>query len=105
MLTTMATKQLSVDQLGAWRALYRADTLLFTHLDNTLRSKAGMTYFEHEVLQILDQAGGRSRAVVDAVVSTFFADQVSGDDLRRAARILDKLADANPTGDGFDCGL
>lgn len=158
----MATKRMSVDQLGAWRALYRADTLLFTHLDNTLRSNAGMTYFEHEVLQILDQAGGRLRMaplaerlmisrsggtrlvgkledkdgwvvrktspedrratwaeltesgrealakaqpVVDAVVATFFADHVSSEDLRRAARILDKLADANPNGDGFDCGL
>jgi hypothetical protein len=43
--------------------------------------------------------------VVDAVVSTFFADHVSSEDLRRAARILDKLADANPNDDGFDCGL
>jgi len=158
----MATKQMSTDQLGAWRALYRADTLLFTHLDNTLRSVAKMTYFEHEVLRALDEAGGKLRMaplaeklmisrsggtrlvskledkdgwvvrtasqqdrratwaeltpagrealkkaepVVDAVVATFFADHVSGDDLRRASRIMDRLADANPNDDGFDCGL
>jgi DNA-binding MarR family transcriptional regulator len=153
---------MSTDQLGAWRALYRADTLLFTHLDNTLRTRLKMGYFEHEVLRILDQAGGRLRMaplaeqlmisrsgctrligkledkdgwvvrtasptdrratwaeltpagrealktaqpVVDAVVATFFADHVPGEELRRASRILDRLADANPNDDGFDCGL
>ena len=157
MPTTMST-----EQLGAWRAMYRADTLLFTHLDNTLRSRLKMGYFEHEVLRSLDQAGGRLRMaplaeqlmisrsgctrlvgkledkdgwvvrrntpedrratwaeltpagrealaaaqpVVEAVVSTFFADHVSDEDLRRASRILDVLADANPNDDGFDCGL
>ncbi|WP_272948958.1 hypothetical protein [Kribbella capetownensis] len=43
--------------------------------------------------------------MVEAVVSTFFADHVSDEDLRRASRILDVLADANPNDDGFDCGL
>jgi len=46
-----------------------------------------------------------AQTVVEAVVSTFFADHVSGDDLRRASRVLDTLADANPNDDGFDCGL
>ena len=48
-------------QLDAWRALYRADSLLFSHLNNQLRSNLGMTYFEHEVLSALDRAGGRIR--------------------------------------------
>ena len=46
-----------------------------------------------------------AQPVVEAVVSTFFADHVSDEDLRRASRILDVLADANPNDDGFDCGL
>lgn len=158
----MPTTKLSEDHLDAWRALYRADTLLYAHLDNTLRAKADIQYFEHEALRALDLAGGRlrmaplakelmmsrsgvtrliakledkdgwvvrtsapddrratwaeltpagrkqlerARPVVDAVVSTFFADHVASEDLRRAARILDKLADANPDDEGFDCGL
>jgi DNA-binding MarR family transcriptional regulator len=158
----MAAQETSTEQVEAWRALYRADTLLFTHLDNTLRSIAKMTYFEHEVLRALDEAGGKLRMaplaeklmisrsggtrlvtkledkdgwvvrttspadrratwaeltpagraalktaqpVVDAVVATFFADHVPGEELRRASRILDRLADANPNDDGFDCGL
>ncbi|TWD81442.1 DNA-binding MarR family transcriptional regulator [Kribbella amoyensis] len=156
------TKRMSRDQFEAWRAMYRADTLLFTHLDNTLRSAAKMTYFEHEVLRAIDQADGRIRMaplaatlmisrsgatrlvgkledkdgwvvrttspedrratwaeltdagraalrtaepVVDAVVATFFADHVPGEDLRRTSRILAGLADANPNDDGFDCGF
>jgi hypothetical protein len=43
--------------------------------------------------------------VVDAVVFSFIADHVPGEDLRRAARILDRPADANPNDDGFDRGL
>jgi hypothetical protein len=43
--------------------------------------------------------------VVEAVVSTFFADHVLDEDLRHASRILDVLAGANPNDDGFDCGL
>ena len=154
--------EMSPTQLQAWRALYRADTLLFTHLDNTLRARLKMSYFEHEVLRALDGAGGRmrmaplaaelmisrsgatrligkledkdgwvvrrntpedrratwaeltadgrkaldaARPVVEAVVSTFFADHVSNEDLHRASRILDVLADANPNDEGFDCGL
>ncbi|TDC23006.1 MarR family winged helix-turn-helix transcriptional regulator [Kribbella albertanoniae] len=152
--------EMSPTQLQAWRALYRADTLLFTHLDNTLRTRLKMTYFEHEVLRALgdgplrmaklaeemmisrsgatrivgkleDKDGwvirrntpedrratwaeltedGRkaldaARPVVEAVVSTFFADHVSNADLHGASRILDVLADANPNDDGFDCGL
>jgi DNA-binding MarR family transcriptional regulator len=158
----MATRKASADQLGAWRAAYRADTLLYSHLDQALRRSADMQYFEHEVLRLLDLAGGRLRMaplaeqlmlsrsgatrlvakledkdswvvrtsspddrratwaeltpagrkaletaqpVVEAVVSTFFADHVSSEDLRRTARILDQLADANPNDDGFDCGF
>ncbi|MET7401309.1 MarR family transcriptional regulator [Dactylosporangium sp. NPDC005572] len=51
----------SEEQLGAWRAVWRADSLLFAHLNNRLRARAGMTYFEHEVLAALDRAGGRLR--------------------------------------------
>lgn len=58
--STMATKS-STDQLTAWRALYRADTLLFAQLDNTLRANTDMSYFEREVLSELDLAGGRLR--------------------------------------------
>jgi DNA-binding MarR family transcriptional regulator len=57
----MATTRMSRDQFEAWRALYRADTLLFAHLDNNLRSVAKMTYFEHEVLRAIDEAGGKLR--------------------------------------------
>src|SRR4051794_4841185 len=53
--------EMSPTQFQAWRALYRADTLLFTHLDNTLRTRLKMSYFEHEVLRALDGAGGRMR--------------------------------------------
>jgi DNA-binding MarR family transcriptional regulator len=49
------------DQRAAWRALYRADSLLFAHLNNMLRTNVGMTYFEHEVLCALHNAGGRLR--------------------------------------------
>jgi DNA-binding MarR family transcriptional regulator len=158
----MASPRSSTEQVEAWRALYRADTLLFTHLDNTLRTAAKMSYFEHEVLRTLDAAGGKlrmaplaealmisrsgatrlvskledkdgwvsratspadrratwaeltpagrkaldtARPVVDAVVATFFADHVPGEELRRTSRILDRLADANPNDDGFDCGF
>jgi hypothetical protein len=38
--------------------------------------------------------------VVEAVMSAFFTDHVSDEDLRRASRILAVLAD-----DGFGCGL
>ncbi|WP_238010027.1 MarR family transcriptional regulator [Dactylosporangium sp. AC04546] len=51
----------SEEQLEAWRAVWRADSLLFAHLNNRLRAGAGMTYFEHEVLAALDRAGGRLR--------------------------------------------
>ncbi|GAA0611641.1 MarR family transcriptional regulator [Kribbella sandramycini] len=54
-------QEMTPTQLQAWRALYRADTLLFTHIENTLRARLKMSYFEHEVLRILDAAGGRLR--------------------------------------------
>ena len=57
MVTTRATQA----QVEAWRALYRADTLLFAQLNNQLRAKLGLTYFEREVLAALDRAGGRLR--------------------------------------------
>ena len=47
----------------------------------------------------------KAQLVVDGVVATLFADHVSSEDLRRTARILDELADANPDDDGFDSGL
>ncbi|WP_033289072.1 MarR family winged helix-turn-helix transcriptional regulator [Amycolatopsis jejuensis] len=58
------------DQTTAWRALYRADSLLFAHLNNLLRDKAEMTYFEHEVLSALDRAGGplRMAALADELM-------------------------------------
>ncbi|WP_405097564.1 MarR family winged helix-turn-helix transcriptional regulator [Micromonospora sp. NBC_01412] len=150
------------DQVAAWRALYRADSLLFGHLNNLLRSRLGMTYFEREVLSTLTDAGGRLRMaslaaelmisrsgatrlvnkmetkdgwvvratsasdrraiwaeltpsgrealaatqpVVDAVVSTFFADHLDAAELPRITKALDRLATANPGSADFDCGL
>ncbi|TYK52707.1 MarR family winged helix-turn-helix transcriptional regulator [Actinomadura decatromicini] len=58
---TTESARATEDQLTAWRALYRADSLLFAHLNNLLRDKAGMTYFEREVLGALERAGGRLR--------------------------------------------
>ncbi|REF35755.1 MarR family winged helix-turn-helix transcriptional regulator [Thermasporomyces composti] len=158
MVTTRATRA----QLAAWRALYRADTLLFAHLNHQLRAKLGITYFEREVLAALDRAGGRLRMapladelmisrsgttrlvaklekdslvartssptdrratwaeltpagreklaaaqpVVDAVVSTFFADHLDTEELRTIAKALDRLAAANPARlTEFECGL
>ncbi|MGC4940269.1 MarR family winged helix-turn-helix transcriptional regulator [Kribbella sp. DT2] len=57
----MAAQQTSTEQLDAWRALYRADTLLFAHLDHALHRLADMAYFEHELLRALDEAGGKLR--------------------------------------------
>lgn len=57
MATTRATKA----QVAAWRALYRADSLLFAHLNNHLRANLGLTYFEREVLAALDRLDGRLR--------------------------------------------
>ncbi|SHN75585.1 MarR family winged helix-turn-helix transcriptional regulator [Cryptosporangium aurantiacum] len=149
------------DQLAAWRALYRADSLLFAHLNNQLRANVGLTYFEREVLAALDRFDGRlrmapladevmlsrsgatrlvgkmekdgwvvrttsaadrratwaeltpagrdrlaaARPVVDAVVSTYFADHIGATDLRRTADALRRLADANPGIGEFECGL
>lgn len=150
------------DQAAAWRALYRADSLLFAHLNNRLRAAAGMTYFEHEVLRALDEAGGRLRMapladalmisrsgatrlvtkvetkdgwvvrvaspedrratwaeltaagrdalaaaapVVDEVVAGFFADHLAPAELRRVARALERLAEANPGSSDTECGL
>jgi DNA-binding MarR family transcriptional regulator len=58
------------DQIKAWRALYRADSLLFAHLNNLLRDKAEMTYFEHEVLCALDRVDGplRMAALADELM-------------------------------------
>ncbi|MER7007409.1 MarR family transcriptional regulator [Dactylosporangium sp. NPDC000555] len=149
------------DQLAAWRALYRADSLLFAHINNQLRTSLGLTYFEREVLAALDQSGGRlrmapladalmisrsgttrlvtklekdglvqratsaedrratwaeltpagqkmlsdARPIIDAVVSTFFADYLDTADLRNTASALSRLADANPGIGEFECGL
>ncbi|PZG01234.1 MarR family transcriptional regulator [Micromonospora endophytica] len=151
----------SDDQLAAWRALHRAESLLFAHINTHLRAKLGLTYFEREVLAALDQAGGRLRMaplavalmisrsgatrlvtkmekdgwvvrttpptdrratwaeltptgrelltaaqpIVDAVVSTFFADHLAGPELRGTASSLIRLADANPGIGEFECGL
>lgn len=51
----------TADQLLTWRALYRADSLLFAQLNDGLRAGAGITYFEREVLDALYRAGGRLR--------------------------------------------
>jgi DNA-binding MarR family transcriptional regulator len=155
---TRATK----DQLAAWQALYRADSLLFAHINNRLRANLGLTYFEREVLDALARSDGRLRMaplaaelmisrsgatrlvtkmeskdgwvvrttpptdrratwaeltpagrevlaaaqpIVDAVVSTFFADHLGAAELRRTANALNRLADANPATGEFDCGL
>ncbi|GAB2854805.1 MarR family transcriptional regulator [Actinocorallia aurea] len=57
----MATRRATNDQLAAWQALYRADSLLFAHINNRLRAELGLTYFEREVLAALDRSGGRLR--------------------------------------------
>jgi DNA-binding MarR family transcriptional regulator len=49
------------DQLAAWRALYRADSLLFAALNEQLRTGVGIVYFEREVLDALHRGGGRLR--------------------------------------------
>jgi DNA-binding MarR family transcriptional regulator len=157
----VATSRASEDQRAAWRALYRADSLLFAHLNNHLRARLGLTYFEREVLAALDRSDGRLRMapladqlmisrsgatrlvtklekdglvvrtaspadrratwaelthagreklaatqpIVDAVVSTFFADHLTATELRDTAGALTRLADANPGIGEFECGL
>ncbi|WP_197499917.1 MarR family winged helix-turn-helix transcriptional regulator [Mycobacterium adipatum] len=56
-----ANLRATVDQLAAWRALYRADSLLFTALNDQLRAGAGIVYAEREVLDALHRGGGRLR--------------------------------------------
>ena len=56
-----ANPRATVDQLAAWRALYRADSLLFTALNDQLRAGAGIVYAEREVLDALHRGGGRLR--------------------------------------------
>ena len=51
----------TVDQLAAWRALHRADALLFAALNDHLRTGVGIVYFEREVLDALHRGGGRLR--------------------------------------------
>ncbi|MBX9918937.1 MAG: MarR family transcriptional regulator, partial [Mycolicibacterium frederiksbergense] len=51
----------TTDQLAAWRALYRADSLLFAALDEHLRAGVGIVYAEREVLDALHRGGGRLR--------------------------------------------
>ncbi|TAK69166.1 MAG: MarR family transcriptional regulator [Actinomycetota bacterium] len=159
----MVTKRMTATQtqLATWRALYRADSLLFAHLNNQLRATLGVTYFEREVLAALERSDGRLRMaplatelmisrsgitrlvtkmeadgwvtrtrpptdrratwaeltatgrqllaaaqpVIDAVVSTFFADYLDAAELRRVTAALDRLATANPGIGEFDCGL
>lgn len=55
------TAEASGDQLAAWRALYRADSLLCTALNDRLRATVGIVYFEREVLDALHRGGGRLR--------------------------------------------
>ena len=51
----------TTDQLAAWRALYRADSLLVAALNEHLRAGVGIVYVEREVLDALHRAGGRLR--------------------------------------------
>lgn len=60
-MTESGNCRATMDQLATWRALYRADSLLFAALDDHLRAGAGITYFEREVLDVLHRAGGRLR--------------------------------------------
>jgi hypothetical protein len=49
------------DQLAAYSALHRADFVCFARLDAALRAAVGMTFFERELLSILDSVGGTVR--------------------------------------------
>lgn len=60
-MTDNGNPQATGDQLAAWRALYRADSLLFTALNDHLRAGVGIVYFEREVLDALHRGGGRLR--------------------------------------------
>ncbi|MFI6519172.1 MarR family winged helix-turn-helix transcriptional regulator [Spirillospora sp. NPDC050679] len=51
----------SDDQLKAWATLFRANALFESRLEAALRDEAGMTLAEHELLAVLDGAGGRAR--------------------------------------------
>ncbi len=51
----------TTDQLATWRALYRADSLLFAALNEHLRAGVGIVYVEREVLDALHRGGGRLR--------------------------------------------
>ncbi|MCF6389311.1 MarR family transcriptional regulator [Mycobacterium sp. MBM] len=60
-MTGAANAQPTGDQLAAWRALRRADSLLCTALNDQLRAGVGIAYFEREVLDALHRGGGRLR--------------------------------------------
>ena len=60
-MTESGNPQVTTEQLATWRALYRADSLLFATLNEHLRAGVGIVYFEREVLDALQRAGGRLR--------------------------------------------
>ena len=60
-MTESGNCQATMEQLATWRALYRADSLLFATLNDHLRAGVGIVYFEREVLDALQRAGGRLR--------------------------------------------
>lgn len=60
-MTESSSFPATTDQLAAWRALYRADSLLFAALDEHLRAGVGIVYAEREVLDALHRGGGRLR--------------------------------------------
>ncbi|MGJ6963228.1 MarR family winged helix-turn-helix transcriptional regulator [Streptosporangium sp. G11] len=48
-------------QVTAWAAIFRFNGMTNAHLDSVLRSRAGMTLAEHELLAVLQRHGGRAR--------------------------------------------
>lgn len=60
-MTESSNCQVTTEQLATWRALYRADSLLFATLNDHLRAGVGIVYFEREALDALQRAGGRLR--------------------------------------------
>ncbi|MDZ7885539.1 MAG: MarR family transcriptional regulator [Mycobacterium sp.] len=60
-MTESSSFPATTDQLAAWRALYRADSLLVAALNEHLRAGVGIVYVEREVLDALHRGGGRLR--------------------------------------------
>ncbi|GAB3274494.1 hypothetical protein GCM10027563_00480 [Parasphingorhabdus pacifica] len=50
-----------MDQLAAYAAMFRANALFNRRIDEVLRSEAGVSLAEHELLAVLDGHGGSAR--------------------------------------------